>query len=88
MYLSSLVLFSTEQVSANEVIKRQILMDWFTFGANFGEMRALSKTPQNDAITVLLEGNGVLNEILNKSVISLTVIVWPERSKNILDYNF
>ena len=63
-------------------------MDWFTFGANFGEMRALSKTPQNDAITVLLEGNGVLlNEILNKSVISLTVIVWHARSKNILDYN-
>jgi len=54
MYLISLVLFSTEQVSTNEVIKRQILMDWFTFGANFGEMRALSKTPQNDAITVLL----------------------------------
>lgn len=50
-------------------------MGWFTFGANFGEMRAVSKTPQNDAITVLLEGNGVFNEILNKSVISLTVTV-------------
>ena len=85
MYLSALVLFSTEQVSANEVIKRQILMDWFMFGANFGEMRALTKTPQNGAITVLLERNGVLNEILNKSVISLTVIVWHARSKNILD---
>lgn len=52
MHLSSLVLFSTEQMSSNEVIKRQILMDWFTFGANTGKMRALSKTPQNDAITV------------------------------------
>ena len=51
MYLSSLVSFSTKQVSANEVIKRQILMDWFTFGANTGKMRALSKTPQDDAIT-------------------------------------
>lgn len=75
MYLTSLVLFSTKQVSPNVVIKRQILMGWFTFGANFGEMRAVSKTPQNDAITVLLEGNGVFNEILNKSVISLTVTV-------------
>lgn len=34
-------------------------MDWFTFGANFGEMRVLSETPQNDAITVLLGKNGV-----------------------------
>lgn len=50
-------------------------MDWFTFGANTWKMRALSKTPQNDAITVLLEGNRDSNEILNKSVISLTVIV-------------
>lgn len=50
-------------------------MDWCTLGANFGEMRALPKTPQNVAITVLLEENGVLNEYLNKSVLFLTVVV-------------
>ena len=41
-------------------------MDWFTFGANTGKMRALPETPQNDAITVLLEGKRDSNEILNK----------------------
>lgn len=44
-------------------------MDWCSFGANFGQLRALSKTPQNVAITVLLEENSVLNESLNKSVL-------------------
>lgn len=48
-------------------------MDWSTFGANTGKRRALPETPQNDAITVLLEGNRNSNEILSKSVILLTV---------------
>lgn len=48
-------------------------MVWSTFGANTGKRRALPETPQNDAITVLLEGNRDSNEILSKSVILLTV---------------
>lgn len=48
-------------------------MDWCSFGANFGELRALSETPQNVAITVLLDENGVLNENLNKSVLFFVV---------------
>lgn len=59
-------------------------MVWSTFGANTGKRRALPETPQNDAITVLLEGNRDSNEILSKSVI---LRQWHARSKNTLDYN-
>lgn len=73
MYLSSLVLFSTEQVCANEVIKKVNFNGLVYVWRQHWEKAGVARDTTKRRNYCLLEGNRNSNEILSKSVILLTV---------------